>query len=70
MQIQLRHCGVYQFKGLAQPQALMQINSAALAGRTFPAGAFNKKAKQLAPPLGLQCTLLLPAHIFHASSQM
>ena len=69
-QIQIRHCGVYQFKGLSQPQPLMQINSAALAGRAFPAGAASKKAKQLGPALGPQCSVLLPAHIFHASNPL
>ena len=61
---------MYQFKGLTQPQPLISINSAALSGRTFPLGAASKKAKQLAPPLGLQCTVLLPAHVFHATSQV
>ena len=61
---------MYQFKGLSQPQPLMQINSVALAGRTFPPGAASKKAKQMGPALGLQCSVLLPAHVFQAPSHL
>ena len=66
LQIQIHHRGVYHFKGLAEPIALMQINSATLAGRRFPDTAPSKKAKQLAEPLGLKCTVVLPAQLLHA----
>ena len=65
-QIQIHHRGVYHFKGLSEPIALMQINSAALAGRRFPDTVPSKKAKQLAEPLGLKCTVVLPAQLLHA----
>ena len=57
---------MYHFKGLAEPIALMQINSATLAGRCFPDTACSRKAKQLAEPLGLKCTVILPAQLLHA----
>ena len=68
LQIQIHHRGMYHFKGLAEPIALMQINSATLAGRSFPGTAPSKKAKQLAPPMGLQCTIVLPAQLLHAQA--
>ena len=65
MQIQIHHRGVFQFKGLSEPIALMQINSATLAARRFPDTVPSKKAKQLTDALGLQCTLVLPAQLLH-----
>ena len=59
VQVELHHQGTYAFKGLAEPQTLVQVNSRHLADRNFAPQLPSKKAKCLAPGLGLQCTISL-----------
>lgn len=59
VQVELHHMGTYHFKGLAETQALVQVNSRHLADRAFDTTPPSKKAKCVTPGLGLQCILTL-----------
>ena len=43
-QVHISHIGKMSFKGLAEPQAVMQFNTAHLAARQFPAEPPSAKA--------------------------
>ena len=51
--------GLWQFKGLADLQNVIQINSVQLSGRTFPASFPTKKGKLVGPARGLQCIITM-----------
>ena len=51
--IELRHIGKFTFKGIPQPQAVWQINSKRLSGRSFPAAAASAKAQRAEEGIGL-----------------
>ena len=59
-QVFIKHCGVYQFRGVPEHQGVFQISRGALEGRTFPPGpAIPKKAAAVGPAKGLQAVLVL-----------
>lgn len=55
----MHHRGLFHFKGLADLQSVVQINSVKLAGRTFPAQLPTKKGKMVGPAKGLKCVMVL-----------
>ena len=60
LQIFIRHCGLYQFRGVPGQQGVFQISRGALEGRTFPPGPANpKKADVVGTARGLQAVLVL-----------
>ena len=60
VQLFIKHCGVYQFRGLPEQQSVFQLSRGALEGRTFPQGPANpKKAAVVGAAKGLQAVLIL-----------
>ena len=59
LQVEFHHCGVCVFKGVPEVQALIQLSSRHLAARRFPEGLPSRKAKLVAAPQGLQCSISL-----------
>ncbi|KAK9791857.1 hypothetical protein WJX73_005571 [Symbiochloris irregularis] len=58
-EVELHHCGLFHFKGLADLQSVIQVNSVKLAGRTFPAQLPSKKGKLVGPAKGLRCVMVI-----------
>ena len=56
-QVEFHHRGVCMFKGVGEPQHLVQLTSARLAARQFPDSLPSKKGKLIAAAQGLQCSL-------------
>lgn len=59
VQVEVHHCGLYQFKGLLDQQHMIQINSRRMADRVFAKQPPSRKAKCAAPGYGLQCVVML-----------
>ena len=59
-QVELHHHGIYQFKGLSEPAAVVQIVHRKWASRNFTARQSSKKAKVVGPGQGLLAIVKLP----------
>ncbi|KAK9828712.1 hypothetical protein WJX72_001669 [[Myrmecia] bisecta] len=68
--LQIHHAGQFKFKGWVDPQALMQINSGRLAGRTFTAVTSSGKAQLLQAGQGLKVTLVFEDNLQHVRDMM
>ena len=60
VQIFIKHCGEYQFRGVSEQQSVFQISRGPLEGRMFPSVPANpKKAAIVGPARGLQAVVIL-----------
>ena len=53
--------GSYRLKGMPEPMHVMHLGNTVVSGRVFPMQASDKKAERVAPALGLQCIVGVPA---------
>ena len=58
-QVEIHHHGVYLFKGLTEPSAVIQMSRRKWAARKFPPPQSNRKAQLVGPGLGLLATIQL-----------
>ncbi|KAL0031937.1 hypothetical protein WJX79_006910 [Trebouxia sp. C0005] len=61
VQVEVWHVGSFRFKGLPEPVHVMHLGSTLVSGRVFPSHTPSKKAERVAPALGLQCIVAVPA---------
>lgn len=61
LEMEVWHVGSYRLKGMAEPMHVMHLGNRMVSGRVFPAHASSKKAEKVAPALGLQCIIGVPA---------
>ena len=61
LQMEVWHVGSFRFKGLPEPMHVMHLGNSLVNGRVFPSHTPSKKAERVAPALGLQCIVGVPA---------
>ena len=61
LQLEVWHVGSFRFKGVPEPMHVMHLGNSLVNGRVFPAHTPSKKAERVAPSLGLQCIIGVPA---------
>ena len=61
VQCEIWHVGSFRFKGMPEPMHVMHLGNTLVNGRVFPSHTPSKKAERVAPALGLQCIVGVPA---------
>ncbi len=61
VQMEVWHVGSFRFKGVPEPVHVMHLGNTLVSGRVFSSHTPSKKAERVAPALGLQCIVAVPA---------